>query len=104
MFTPIAGKSVVVTGGSKGIGKGIARIFAAEGAKVLLTGRDAVTGAAAVEAISGAGGTAASTSCAPTPASSRAPTWSTWRPRNGTRRSASTSRAASSRSRRACPT
>lgn len=59
MFTPIAGKSVVVTGGSKGIGKGIARIFAAEGAKVLLTGRDAVTGAAAVEAITGAGGTAA---------------------------------------------
>ncbi len=59
MFTSIAGKSVVVTGGSKGIGKGIARIFAAEGAKVLLTGRDAATGNAAVEANTGAGGTAA---------------------------------------------
>ncbi len=59
MFTSIAGKSVVVTGGSKGIGKGIAQVFAAKGAKVLLTGRDAATGAAAVEAITGAGGTAA---------------------------------------------
>ncbi len=59
MFTSIAGKSLVVTGGSKGIGKGIARVFAAEGARVLLTGRDAAVGAAAVEAITGAGGTAA---------------------------------------------
>ncbi len=59
MFTSIAGKSVVVTGGSKGIGKGIAQLFAAEGAKVLLTGRDAAVGAAAVEAITGAGGMAA---------------------------------------------
>ncbi len=58
MFTSIAGKSVVVTGGSKGIGKGIARVFAAEGAMVLLTGRDAATGATAVEAITGAGGVA----------------------------------------------
>ncbi|MEM1315907.1 MAG: 3-oxoacyl-[acyl-carrier-protein] reductase, partial [Pseudomonadota bacterium] len=28
MFTPIAGRSVIVTGGSKGIGRGIARVFA----------------------------------------------------------------------------
>ncbi len=59
MFTSIAGKSVVVTGGSKGIGKGIARVFAAKGAKVLLTGRDAATGNAAVDEIAKAGGTAA---------------------------------------------
>ena len=59
MFTSIAGKSVVVTGGSKGIGKGIARLFAAKGAKVLMTGRDAATGDAAVAAITGAGGSAA---------------------------------------------
>lgn len=40
MFTSIAGRSVVVTGGSKGIGRGIARVFAAAGANVLLVGRD----------------------------------------------------------------
>ncbi|WP_182899215.1 3-oxoacyl-ACP reductase FabG [Microbispora sp. H10830] len=40
MFTPVAGRSVVVTGGSKGIGKGIARVFARAGANVLVAGRD----------------------------------------------------------------
>ncbi|MEV0973764.1 3-oxoacyl-ACP reductase FabG [Microtetraspora glauca] len=40
MFTSVAGRSVVVTGGSKGIGKGIARVFARAGANVLIVGRD----------------------------------------------------------------
>ena len=40
MLTSIAGRSVVVTGASKGIGKGIARVFAAKGAHVLIAARD----------------------------------------------------------------
>ena len=40
MFTSIAGRSVVVTGGSRGIGRGIARVFAGAGARVLVVGRD----------------------------------------------------------------
>jgi len=40
VFTSIAGRSVVVTGGSRGIGKGIAAVFAKAGARVLITGRD----------------------------------------------------------------
>lgn len=59
MFTSIAGKSLVVTGGSKGIGKGIAQVFAAKGAKVLLTGRHAETGNALVDEITNAGGSSA---------------------------------------------
>ena len=39
MFTSLAGKSVVVTGSSKGIGKGIARVFANAGCKVLVVSR-----------------------------------------------------------------
>jgi 3-oxoacyl-[acyl-carrier protein] reductase len=48
VFTPLAGRSVVVTGGSKGIGKGIARVFVRAGANVLLAARDEAGLAAAV--------------------------------------------------------
>jgi 3-oxoacyl-[acyl-carrier protein] reductase len=40
LFTSIADRSVVVTGASRGIGRGIARVFASAGARVLVTGRD----------------------------------------------------------------
>jgi 3-oxoacyl-[acyl-carrier protein] reductase len=49
MFTSLAGRAVVVTGGSRGIGKGIARVFARAGARVLITGRDSDTARVAAE-------------------------------------------------------
>jgi len=49
MFTSIAGRAVVVTGGTRGIGKGIASVFARNGAKVLITGRDAAAARAAAD-------------------------------------------------------
>jgi 3-oxoacyl-[acyl-carrier protein] reductase len=51
VFTSIAGRSVVVTGGSRGIGKGIAAVFARNGARVLITGRDAGAAKAAADEI-----------------------------------------------------
>ena len=48
MFTSIAGRAVVVTGATRGIGKGIARVFASNGARVLIVGRDEDAAAAAV--------------------------------------------------------
>jgi 3-oxoacyl-[acyl-carrier protein] reductase len=52
------GRSVIVTGSSKGIGKGIARVFAAKGAKVLITARNGVEAEAAAAEIRSGGGNA----------------------------------------------
>ncbi len=56
MFTTLDGRTVIVTGGSKGIGKGIGRVFARAGANVLLTARDPATLAAAAADLAGSGG------------------------------------------------
>jgi 3-oxoacyl-[acyl-carrier protein] reductase len=57
MFTPITGRSVLVTGGTKGIGKGIAGVFASAGANVVITGRDDASGEQAVRDLSTFAGT-----------------------------------------------
>lgn len=58
MLTSIAGKSVIVTGASKGIGKGIARVFARNGAKVLVVSRHLDEAEAAAEELRRMGCTA----------------------------------------------
>ncbi|MGJ0532502.1 3-oxoacyl-ACP reductase FabG [Methylocystis sp.] len=58
MLTSIAGRSVIVTGGSRGIGRGVARVFAAKGAQVLVVGRDLAQAEATAAAIRAEGGRA----------------------------------------------
>jgi 3-oxoacyl-[acyl-carrier protein] reductase len=60
MFTSVAGRSVVVTGGTRGIGKGIARVFIRAGANVLVTGRDEGAASAVVDELAALGGGAVS--------------------------------------------
>jgi 3-oxoacyl-[acyl-carrier protein] reductase len=60
MFTSLEGRSVVVTGGSKGISRGIAAGFAGAGAKVLVVARDGEAAALTAKEIgNGASGFAA---------------------------------------------
>jgi 3-oxoacyl-[acyl-carrier protein] reductase len=55
MFTSMAGRAVVVTGATRGIGKGIARVFAGSGARVLIVGRDRETAKATAAELSAGG-------------------------------------------------
>jgi 3-oxoacyl-[acyl-carrier protein] reductase len=58
MLTSIQGRCAVVTGASKGIGKGIAAVFARQGAQVLIGARDLAQAEAAAAEICAAGGVA----------------------------------------------
>ena len=58
MLAPIAGRVAIVTGGSLGIGRGIANRLAGVGVRVLIAARNEDTALAAVAKIRSAGGTA----------------------------------------------
>lgn len=63
MFTPITGYSVVVTGASKGIGRGIASAFLKAGANVVIAGRDEARLQQAVDDLTGLGGEVSAAEC-----------------------------------------
>ena len=62
MFTSIKGRSVIVTGASKGTGKGIAEVFARAGAKVLVVARNGDAAEEVARGINNDGGIASATS------------------------------------------
>jgi 3-oxoacyl-[acyl-carrier protein] reductase len=58
MFTPLRGRTVIVTGSSKGIGRGIARRFGLAGCKLLVVSRKLAEAKGAAAEIVAAGGEA----------------------------------------------
>jgi 3-oxoacyl-[acyl-carrier protein] reductase len=62
MFDSVKGRSVIVTGASKGIGRGIALCFGAAGCKVMVVSRNLGEARSVVAEITAAGGTAQSVS------------------------------------------
>ncbi|WP_143753314.1 SDR family NAD(P)-dependent oxidoreductase, partial [Clavibacter michiganensis] len=54
--TRLAGRTAVITGSTSGIGEAVARVLAASGAEVVVSGRDADRARAVVAAITAAGG------------------------------------------------
>jgi 3-oxoacyl-[acyl-carrier protein] reductase len=57
MFHSLQGRSAIVTGGSKGIGRGIAEVFADAGVNVVITGRTQADIDSTVSALAGKPGT-----------------------------------------------
>ncbi|NCI46912.1 L-fucose dehydrogenase [Sediminibacterium soli] len=58
MDLQLSGKVIIVTGGAKGIGEGISQVLAAEGATVVIVGRNEADNLHTVSQITGAGGKA----------------------------------------------